>query len=82
MGAMASQITSLTIVRNRSHRRRSKKISKLRVTGLWNSPVTGQFPAQMASNTENISILWRHHDIRAVEEILFGSPTVSQILKN
>ena len=26
-----------------------------------NSPVTGEFPAQMASYAENISIWWRHH---------------------
>ena len=26
-----------------------------------NSPVTGEFPAQMASNAENVSIWWRHH---------------------
>ena len=48
---------------NRLHRRRSKKTSKFRVTGLcagkW--PVTGEFPAQMASNAENVSIWWRHH---------------------
>ena len=44
-------------------RRRSKKASKLRVTGLyvWNSPGTGEFPAQMASNAENVSIWWSHH---------------------
>ena len=44
-------------------RRTSKKTSKLRVTGLWagNSPETGEFPAQMASNAENASIWWRHH---------------------
>ena len=48
---------------NRLFRRRSKKTSKLRVTGLCagNSPVTGEFPAQMASNPENVSIWWRHH---------------------
>ena len=48
---------------NRLFRRRSKKTSKLRVTGLCaeNSPVTGEFSAQMASNAENISIWWRHH---------------------
>ena len=48
---------------NRLFRRRSKKASKLRVTGLCvgNSPGTGKFPAQMASNAENISIWWRHH---------------------
>ena len=38
----------------RLFRRRSKKTSKLRVTGLcaWNSPGTDEFPAQMASNAE------------------------------
>ena len=38
-------------------RRRSKKISKLRVTGLCEgkSLVTGKFPAQMANNAENVS---------------------------
>ena len=48
---------------NRLFRRRSKKSSKLRVTGLCvgNSPRTGEFPAQMASNAENVSIWWRHH---------------------
>ena len=41
---------------------RSKKTWKLRVTGLcaWNSPGNGEFPAQMASNAENVSIWWRH----------------------
>ena len=44
-------------------RRRSQKTSKLRVTGLCegNSPVTGEFPAQRASNAENVSIWWRHY---------------------
>ena len=48
---------------NRLFRRRSKKTSKLRVTGLCvgNSPGTGELPAQMASNAENVSIWWRHH---------------------
>ena len=47
-------------------RRRSKKTSKLRVTGLCerNSPVDGEFPAQRASNVENGSIWWRHHGNR------------------
>ena len=27
-----------------------------------NSPGTGEFPAQMARNAENVSIWWRHHD--------------------
>ena len=43
-----------------------KEKSKLGVTGLCaeNSPVTGEFPAQMASNVENASIWWRHHALR------------------
>ena len=29
---------------------------------LWgNSPVTGEFPAQKASNADNFSLSWRHH---------------------
>ena len=49
---------------NRLFRRRSKKTSKLRVTGLCagNSPGTGEFPAQMASYAENVFIWWRHHE--------------------
>ena len=48
---------------NRLFERRSKKTSKLRVTGLCagNSLVTGEFPAQMASYAEKVSIWWRHH---------------------
>ena len=50
---------------NRLFRRRSKKSSKLQVTGLCvgNSPGTGEFPAQMASYAENVSIWWRHHEL-------------------
>ena len=44
-------------------RRRPKKTPKLRATGhcVGNSPVTGEFLTQMASNAENVSIWWRHH---------------------
>ena len=50
---------------NRLIRHRSKKTSKLRVTGLCagKSPVTGEFPAQMASKAGNGSICRRHHDL-------------------
>ena len=50
---------------NRLFRCRSKKTWKLRGTGLCvgNSPGTDEFPAQMASNVENVSIWWRHHDL-------------------
>ena len=65
MSSMASQITSLTIVYSTVFfsRSRSKKTSKLRVTGLCEgtSPITDEFPAQRASNAENVSIWWRHH---------------------
>ena len=53
MGAMASQITSLTIVYSKSN---------IKTPRHWPSPVTGEFPAQMASDAENVSIWWRHHD--------------------
>ena len=55
---------------NSLSRRRSTKTSKLRVTGLCegNSPVTGEFPAQRASNAENVSIWWRHHGSAPVWE--------------
>ena len=41
----------------------SKKTSMLCVTGLCvgNSPLTGEFPTQMVSNTESVSSWWRHH---------------------
>ena len=42
----------------------SKKTSKLRFPGLYagNSPVTGEFPTQMASNAKNVFIWWCHHE--------------------
>ena len=51
---------------NRLFRRRSKKTSKLHVTGLCegNSPVTGEFPAQRANNGENVFVWWRYHGTR------------------
>ena len=54
---------------NRLFRRRSKKTSKLRVTGLCaeNSPATGEFPARMTSNAENVSIWWR---LRGAEQAI------------
>ena len=48
---------------NRLFKAQIKETLKLRVTGLCdgNSPMTGEFPAQRASNAENVSIWWRHH---------------------
>ena len=58
-------------------RRRSKKTSKLRVTGLCagNSPLTGEFPAQMASKAENVPIWWRHHEEQTRTTILYQLPS-------
>ena len=43
-------------------RHRSKKTSKLCITGfcVGNTPATVEFPAQRASNAENVSIWWCH----------------------
>ena len=62
MGVMASR-RRLHCLLNCWFRRTSKKTSKLRVTGLCggNSPMTGEFSAQRASNAANVSIWWRHH---------------------
>ena len=64
MGAMISQITSLTIVYSTVYSSADeKKTSKLRVTGLCavTSPVTSEFIAQKGGNAEKVSIWWRHH---------------------
>ena len=57
---------------NRFFRHRSKKTSKLRVTGLCegNSPVTGEFPTQRTSNAENVSTWWRHHDFHSLSKAI------------
>ena len=61
---------------NRLFRSRSKKTPKLRVTGLCagNSPVTGEFPAQRASNAENVSIWWRHHETLRMTVCVWSKP--------
>ena len=53
---------------NHLFRRRSKKTSKPRDTGLCsgNSPVTSEFPSQRVSNAGIVSIWWRHHVINHI----------------
>ena len=62
IGAMESQFTSITIVYSTvysgAYQRKHQSVTGLCV---GNSPVTGEFPAQMASNAENVSIWWRHY---------------------
>ena len=65
MGAIMPQITSLTIVNSTVYSSAvQRKHQKLCVTGFRdvNSPVTGKFPAQRASNVEIVAIGWRLHD--------------------
>ena len=56
MSMMASQITGVSIVCSNICCR-SKKTSKLHVTGEENLLLTGRFPSQRANNTQNFS-LW------------------------
>ena len=70
---------------NRLLRSRSKKTSKFRVTGICkgNLPVTDEFPAQMASNAEKVSIRWRHHvNNKRNVSIVSVSTTVGSKLDN
>ena len=67
---------------NRLFRRRSKKTSKLRVTGLCaeNSPVPGEFPAKMASYAENVSIWLRHHEMHKYQDRISNNGSLTIFL--
>ena len=58
ISAMASQVTGVSIVYSTVCSGADQRKYQFSVTGLCegNSPVTGEFPAQRASNAENISI--------------------------
>ena len=64
MSTIASQITSITIVYSTFIQTQIK--GNIKAPRHW--PLcgeftgTGEFPAQMASYAENVSIWWRHHD--------------------
>ena len=53
---------------------RSKKTPKLHITGLCvgNSLETDEFPAQMASKAENVSIWWFHYVFNILPVLLFS----------
>ena len=67
MGAIATQITSRTIVYSTVYsdvdQRKHQSSASL---------VTGEFPAQRASNAENISIWWRHHEMTILARLSFS----------
>ena len=70
---------------NRLFRRRSKKTSKLRVTGPCegNPPMTGGLPSRRAINAENVPIWWRRRvSPGAVEEFMRGICTNDRYHEN
>ena len=78
MGAIASLITSLTIVystiySDADQRNHQSSASLAFVRGIHRGPVNS--PHKMASNAENVSIWWRHHgiggDFNIFAQILF-----------
>ena len=75
MSTMASQITSLAIVYLTVHSG---------VTSLCegNSLVTGEFPSQRASNAENVSIWWRHHEYFGQNNVINGFQFLKKSLQN
>ena len=58
MGEIASQITSLTIVFSTVYLDTDKKKHQSSASLAF----VQEFPAQMASNAENVFIWWRYHD--------------------
>ena len=85
MGAMAPQITSLAIVyptvySGTDQRKYQSSASLAFCAG--NSPGIGEFPAQLASNAENVSIWWRHHDNAANIELPDIVPGYALLYKN
>ena len=62
MDATASQTTSLTIVYSTFYsgadERKHQSSASLALICVGDSPVIGEFPAQMTNNAENASICW------------------------
>ena len=67
MGAMASQTTSLTIVYSTVYSGADQE-ENIKAPRHWplcgEVTVTGEFPTQRASNAENVSVWWRHHEFQ------------------
>ena len=65
MNAVASQITGLKIVNSTicsgADQRKHKSSTSLAFVRVIHH-VNGDFPAQRASNSENVSIWWHHHE--------------------
>ena len=67
MAAITSQITSLTIVYSTDYSGTYQ--SKHQSSASLAFVRTGEFPAQMASNAENLSIWCRHHELNQYENM-------------
>ena len=61
MGTMTSQITSHTVFTQPFIQAQVEQIIKAPRHWLLCGKFTGEFPAQRASNAENVSISWRLH---------------------
>ena len=61
MGAMVSQITNLTIVYSTSYSGADQRKHQSSASLVFVRGIPSEFPAHMASNADNVSILWRHH---------------------
>ena len=66
MGAIATEITSLTIIYSTVYSDADQRKHQSSAS-LAFMPVSGEFPAPMASNAENVSIWWRHHAERVTD---------------
>ena len=88
MTTMASQITSLAVVCSTVYHTQIKE--NIKTPRHW--PLcgeftgTGEFPAQMVSNAENVAIWWRHHgnEIKShcILVTLYSDKVVDQISGN
>ena len=83
MGAMVSQITILTILYSTiqgADQRKHQSSASLAFVGGWgwgvDLPVTGELPAQMASNADNVCIWWRHHALGEFQWLRLSSQSI------
>ena len=86
MSAMASQITSVSIVcstvcSGADQRKQQSSASLAFVRGIYRWPLRG-FLSQMANNAESLSSWRRHHDIRCFYYILQGNLTWTWVVAN
>ena len=79
MTMLASQITSLTVVYSivYSGVNQRKHQSSAPLAFVWE---IREFPAQMASNAENVSIWWRHHVVGHEWHYSTGMPYFCRVL--